>query len=277
MPEGDTIYRAARTLDRALAGKTITRFETMPPKLGWVDEDAPIAGRSVEKVEAHGKWMLMHLSDGLILLTHMLMSGSWHIYRPGETWKTPRRDMRILIETADIIAVAFRVPVAEFHTAQSLARHRGCNQLGPVILADDFDAKRALANLQARPDLGIGAALLNQSLLAGLGNVFKSEVCFVCGIHPFRRVGALARPDLEELVAAARRLMRENVSDDSGSRIVTVPGIRRTTRRSDPDQNLWVYKRQGRPCRRCGTAIESQKDAYDARVTFWCPACQPLI
>jgi endonuclease-8 len=277
MPEGDTIVRTARTLQRALGGQQVTSFETVLPQLSRVNDDRPLMGRTVEAVDAAGKWLLILFSGDLILLTHMLMSGSWHIYRPGERWQRGRSHMRIVIGTPGMIAVAFNVPVAEFHTAQSLARRRGFNHLGPVILADDFDAERAVANLQARPDLGIGAALLNQSLLAGLGNVFKSEVCFVCGIHPFRLVGALARRDLEELVAAARRLMRENVSDDSGSRIVTVPGIRRTTRRSDPDQNLWVYKRQGRPCRRCGTAIESQKDVYDARVTFWCPACQPLI
>jgi endonuclease VIII len=277
MPEGDTIVRTARTLQRALGGQQVTSFETVLPQLSRVNDDRPLIGRTVEAVDAVGKWLLIRFSGDLVLLTHMLMSGSWHIYRPGERWQRSRSHMRIVIGTSGMIAVAFNVPVAEFHTAQTLARRRGFNHLGPVVLADDFDAERAVANLQARPDLGIGAALLNQSLLAGLGNVFKSEVCFVCRIHPFRLVGSLARADLEGLVAAARRLMRANVSDDSGSRIVTVPGIRSTTRRSDPDQNLWVYKRQGQPCRRCGAAIESQKDAYDARVTFWCPTCQPLI
>ena len=139
MPEGDTIYRAARTLQRALAGKVVTRFETVLPKLSRIDEDSPIPGRTVEKVEAQGKWMLMHFSGGLTLLTHMLMSGSWHIYRPGERWKASPRDMRIVIETADMIAVAFRVPVAEFHTAESLRRRSGLNQLGPDVLGESFD------------------------------------------------------------------------------------------------------------------------------------------
>src|SRR4051794_1652095 len=128
MPEGDTIFRAARTLQRALGGKTVTRFETVLSLLARVDEDAPVAGRTVEKVEARGKWMLMHFSGDLILLTHMLMSGSWHIYRHGETWHRSRNDMRVVIETADMVAVAFRVPVAEFHTAESLKRRAGLNQ-----------------------------------------------------------------------------------------------------------------------------------------------------
>ncbi len=275
MPEGDTIVRAARTLERALAGQPIVRFETVLPQLARVNEDRPLAGRIVESVEAAGKWLVMRFSGDLILLTHMLMSGSWHIYRPGETWQRGRSHMRIVIATAQMLAVAFDVPIAEFHTARSLARRAGFSRLGPVVLAADFDAGRAVANLQSRPDLGIGAALLNQSILAGVGNVFKSEVCFVCGVHPFRLAGSLAQTELEALVLAARKLMLENVAEESGPPVASVPGRRQTTRRADPDQNLWVYKRRGQPCRRCGVAIESEKDRYDARVTFWCPSCQP--
>jgi endonuclease-8 len=281
MPEGDTIVRTARTLQLAIGGRHVTSFETVLPKLGRVNDDTPLTGRTVESVDAEGKWLLIRFSGDLILLTHMLMSGSWHIYRPGERWQRGRSHMRIVIGTAAMLAIAFDVPVAEFHTAKTLARRRGLHPLGPVVLKDDFDAQQAVANLAARPDLGIGAALMNQSLLAGLGNVFKSEVCFVCGIHPFRKVASLAHSGIEELVAAARKLMLENVSTYSSGHIVTVPGIRQsirhTTRSADPDQNLWVYRRKGRPCRRCGAAIESQKDRYDARVTFWCPACQPFV
>lgn len=276
MPEGDTILRTARTLQRAIGGQRVTSFETVLPQLTRVDEDAPLVGRTIEAVEAEGKWLLMRFSGDLILLTHMLMSGSWHIYRPGEPWQRGRTHMRIVIGTARILAVAFNVPIAEFHTSQTLARRRGFDRLGPVVLTADFDAERAVTNLQSRPDLGIGAALLDQSLLAGVGNVFKSEICFVAGVHPFRSVGSLTGGKLAEIVAAARRLMLQNVTGDSGSHIVTVPGMRHTTRRDDPDQNLWVYQRANQPCRRCGASIASQKDRYDARVTFWCPQCQPL-
>ncbi len=277
MPEGDTIVRTARTLQRALGGQQVTHFESVLPQLSRVNEDRPLIGRTVESVNAEGKWLLMRFSGDLILLTHMLMSGSWHIYRPGEIWQRGQAHMRIVVGTERMLAVAFNVPIAEFHSPQTLARRRGFDRLGPVVLAADFDTERAIANLRSRPDLGIGAALLDQSLIAGVGNVFKSEICFVCGVDPFRSVGSLTRVELEQLVSAARRLMLENVTDDSGIRVVTVPGIRHTTRRDDPDQNLWVYKRKGRPCRRCGAAVESQKDRYDARVTFWCPVCQPSV
>src|SRR5215470_9069497 len=114
MPEGDTLFRMARTLQIALGGQAVTRFETVLPKLARVDVDTPIAGRTVERVESAGKWLLMRFSGDLTLLTHMLMSGSWHIYRPGERWQRPRDHMRIVIETAPYVAVAFAVPVAEF-------------------------------------------------------------------------------------------------------------------------------------------------------------------
>src|SRR5689334_22084520 len=149
VPEGDTIWRTARTLQRAIGGKVVTRFETVLVKLARVNEDTPVAGRTVESVESEGKWLVMRFSGELILLTHMLMSGSWHIYRPGERWQRPRGDMRIVIETAEMIAVAFSVPVAEFHTEASLARRPGLRTLGPRILEDDFDAAQAIANLKS--------------------------------------------------------------------------------------------------------------------------------
>ncbi len=137
MPEGDTIYRSARTLHRALAGKPVTRFETGYAKLACADDNYRIAGAVVERVEAHGKWLHMFFSGDLILLTHMLMNGSWHIYRTGERWRGARRDMRLVIETADWLAVAFTVPVAEFHSAASLQR-----KIAAVCARARFAARR---------------------------------------------------------------------------------------------------------------------------------------
>ncbi|MFN7993149.1 MAG: DNA-formamidopyrimidine glycosylase family protein [Bryobacteraceae bacterium] len=274
MPEGDTIFRAARTLHRALAGQVVTRFETQLPALARVDTDHPIAGRTVESVRASGKWLLMQFSGNLTLLTHMLMSGSWHIYRPGETWQRGRFHMRIVVETASFVAVAFDVPIAEFHSGASLARRERFNRLGPGILADDFDETSAVRSLAARSELETGVALLNQSVLAGIGNVFKSEVCFLAGVNPFQKVGQLTAVQMIGLVQTARKLMQANVADSAGERIVTYSGLRRTTGRSDPSAKLWVYGRAGEPCRKCGAIIVSQKQGMDARVTFWCPACQ---
>ncbi|HEY3929941.1 MAG TPA: DNA-formamidopyrimidine glycosylase family protein [Candidatus Koribacter sp.] len=274
MPEGDTIYRAARTLDHALGRKVITRFETVLPALARVNEDAPIRGRTMEKVEAHGKWLLMRLSGDLTLLTHMMMSGSWHIYRPEETWKRPRVDMRIVIETADIVAVAFRVPVAEFHTSESLRRREGLRNLGSEVLSETFDPTKALASLRSRPELELGDALLNQSLLAGAGNVFKSEICFACRLDPFRTIALLTDGELNLVLDTAQKFMLANVTDTAGDKIVTYTGFRRTTGRSDPYARLWVYGRAGEPCRICGTPIEVKRQGRHARKTYYCPNCQ---
>ncbi len=266
MPEGDTIFRAARTLDRALDGQVVTGFESVLPHLVRVNDDTPIAGRTVESVRPKGKWTMMTFSGDLILLTHMLMSGSWHIYRPGEQWRKSRYHMRIVVETASIVAVAFNVQVAEFHTARSLARREGFRALGPDVLDDGFDAGLAVSNLAAHGELEIGAALLSQSLLAGLGNVFKNEVCFACGVNPFRKVASLEREQLARLVSTARELLLANVTPEST--------FRRTTRLANAEERLWVYGRAGNPCRRCGTSIQSRKEAVGARVNFWCPVCQ---
>lgn len=275
MPEGDTIFRAARTLNLALAGRTVTSFESALPHLTRVDVDERIVGRTVEKVEALGKWMTMHFSGGLILLSHMLMSGSWHIYRPGEKWKRSRYNMRVVIGTEKILAVAFNVPIAEFHDADSLERRPGYKTLGPSTLAKSFDEREVVERLRSRPELEVGVSLLTQSLLSGIGNVFKSEVCFACGIHPFRTVGSLTGDQLQCLVAQARKFMLANVTDASGDRIVTYVPLRRTTGRANPTERLWVYRRTGEACRKCGATIVSRKQGVEARTSFWCPQCQP--
>src|ERR1700753_2934548 len=170
MPEGDTIYRAARALQKALGGKLVTGFETNVATLASVSDSKGIVGRTVEKVEARGKWCLIHFSGDLILLTHMLMSGSWHIYKTGETWWMPRRRMRCVITCGDYQAVAFNVPVAEFHTERSLLRNSQVPKLGVDVLSDEFSVDAAVEALKARaashPDDEVGVALLNQRVLA---------------------------------------------------------------------------------------------------------------
>ena len=265
MPEGDTIFRAARTLQMALGAQLVTGFQTVLPHLARIDHDTPLAGRTVDSVVSEGKWLVMRFSGGLILLSHMLMSGSWHIYRPGERWKRRQMDMRIVVETAKMISVAFTVPVAEFHNEATLAER--LKSLGPRVLAVDFDCAAAVANLESRPDLPVADALLSQSLLAGVGNVIKSEVCYTAGVNPFRLVSTLHRTESERLVTEAQRLLRANIGG----------GFRNTTGRINPGQRSWVYGRGGEPCRRCGTAIESRKQAPSARVTYWCPFCQPSV
>jgi endonuclease-8 len=275
VPEGDTIFRSARTLQRALAGKRVTGFETAYAALARIDDDAPVTGRTIEKVESRGKWLLIFFSGDLILATHMRMSGSWHIYRRGERWQRSRSQMRIMIQTEDFEAVAFNVPVAEFHTERSLGRHPAVPRLGPDVADADFEREEARARLRGEAQEEIGNALLNQRVLAGIGNVFKSEICFVCGINPFRKVASLMDKEIDALLDASYRLMQANVREDAPGGIVTYTGPRRTTRAHDPAARLWVYRRGGKECRRCGTSILMRKQGPGARSTYWCPQCQP--
>lgn len=274
MPEGDNLFRAASTLNRALAGTQVTRFESVFPALNRIDEDEPLAGRQVDSVAAAGKHLLMRFSGELVLRTHMRMSGSWHIYRPGEAWQRPSRDMRIVVATATFVAVAFNVHVAEFLRGKELERQRDLRAMGPDLLGERFDADEAIARLRARGGETIEVALLNQRVVAGIGNVYKSEVLFACGVNPFGLVSSLHEATLATLLQTARKFMKANVTATSPEGIVTYAGLRRTTGRSNAAERLWVYARAGLPCRNCGAAILSAKTGPDVRSTYWCPRCQ---
>jgi endonuclease-8 len=297
MPEGDTIFRTARTLHRALAGKVVARFDSVFPALTRIADDRPIVGRRIESVTARGKHVLIAFSGDLTLHTHMRMNGSWHIYRAGEKWQRPLRDMRIVVGTEDFVAVGFNVPIAALLTGRELARHEQLRSLGPDLLAPGSAApdiapstaspntaapNTAAPNTAAPVEIvrrmrmhdrdAIADVVLNQRVLAGIGNVLKSEILFVAAIHPFRAVASLSDDELIRVIATARELLQANVM----SRAQTLsPSIgRRTTRSLDPNAKLWVYSRGGRPCRRCGARIESRKTGLDARLTYWCPRCQ---
>jgi endonuclease-8 len=335
MPEGDTIFRAARTLHRALAGRVVTRFESVYPALTRVADDHPVIGRQIEGVTSRGKHLLMTFSGGLILHTHMRMNGSWHIYRPGERWQRPARDMRVVVGTDDFVAVGFNVPVAALLTPQQLARHPELRALGPDLLTVDAPGTRtpgtrtpgtrapgtralgtrapstkapstkapstkapstkapstkapstkapstdhvtpstreALRRMRAHDRQAIADVLLNQRVVAGIGNVLKSEILFVAGFHPFRSVASLSDAELLRAIEVSRQLLEANVMTSAQT---LSPSIgRRTTRRLNPNEKLWVYSRGGQPCRRCGARIESRKTGLDARLTYWCPQCQ---
>ena len=274
MPEGDTIFRAARTLHAALAGHIVTRFDSVYPALTRIDEDAPISGRTIDRVEARGKHLLIAFSGGLTLRTHMRMHGSWHIYRPGEAWQLPRRDARIVIETRDFVAVGFNIPIAEFLDPKQRARQDDLRAMGPDLLGETFDEDEAVQRLRSRGGQAIEEALLNQRVVAGIGNVYKSETLFLVRVHPETPVSALSEGTLRELLRVARKLLRANVADASAE-IVTYRGLRRTTGRTDPGERLWVYGRLRQPCRRCGAPIAYKKTGAHARGTYWCPACTP--
>ena len=277
MPEGDTIFRTARSIGRALMGKPVIAFRSTYPLLTRFNDDTPLAGQTVNRVEARGKWLLISFSGGGILASHLLMNGRWHIYRHGERWQLARVHMRIVIENSEYQVVGFRVPVAEMHTARSLARNAKIPRAENDFLSAEFDAGAALERLLAWPEQAVADALLDQRVLAGVGNVFKSEICFVNGLNPFRTVASLTREQAAATIASSQRLLKANVLEDSGDTIVTYRGQRRrTTNASDPGASLWVYGRNGEPCRRCGDVIRRRIQGADARVTFWCPQCQPM-
>jgi endonuclease-8 len=305
MPEGDTLYRVARTLHKALANQVIRRFDSAYAPLLRIDEEAPLVGRTVQRVEARGKWCLIWIGprpevvsesgteptapatsvrrwDGtLILCSHLRMNGMWHIYRAGPTpdrdekWQRPARDMRVFLANDTFVAVGFRVPVAELLTVEELARYPELGRLGPDLLSPQFDADEARRRLRARGDYELGEALLDQSAMAGLGNVYKSEVCFLCGLNPFSPVRTVPDETLNKVMTVSQRLLRENIYNPGASGVITFTGLRRTTSAMSPGDRLWVYGRDGEPCRRCSTPILQARQGPNARVTFHCPNCQP--
>jgi endonuclease-8 len=277
MPEGDTIHRTAATLRRALVSQTVTRFDTTLPAIAAVHHRTPVTGRFIRAVRALGKHLLVvfgHEGDtpvsletrpgDLVLHTHMGMTGSWHLYRPGQPWRIPARRAVIVLHTARLVAPCFAAPVAELLTAAELARHPRLSELGPDAAGAEFDAREAMARLRRAPDIEIGVALLDQRGVAGVGNVYKSEVLFVQKVSPFTRVGDLSDDVLLGLVAESRRLLRVNLR---GGPRRTVPGLDRRERH-------WVYGRSGRPCRVCGSPVRMRRQGAAARSTYFCPRCQ---
>ena len=275
MPEGDTIFRAARALHHALAGKVVTRFESVFPALTRVADDQPIVGRTIESVVARGKHLLMTFSAPsgggapravkLVLHTHMRMNGSWHLYPSGARWQRSPRDMRVLVATADAVAVGFNVPIAELLTPSQLARHKELRALGPDLLDASCDRREVLQRMRGHEREAVGDVLLNQRVAAGIGNVLKSETLFLARLDPFTPIDRLGEADLERLIDIAREQLANSAMSPRG---------RNTTRSMNPDAKLWVYGREGKPCRRCGAIIRAKKTGLDARLTYWCPDCQ---
>ncbi|MCA1726132.1 MAG: DNA glycosylase [Actinobacteria bacterium] len=258
MPEGDTVHLLARRLDSALAGLTLSRTDFRVPAIATVD----LSSRSVREVVARGKHLLLRTSAGVTVHSHLRMDGAWHLYRPGERWRGPDHQVRAVLETEPWVAVGFRLGVLEIVPTDREPEVVG--HLGPDVLGPDWDAAVAIANLAREPNRAVGEAILDQRLIAGPGNIYKSEALFLRGTHPWKPV---AEVDLEALVDLLKRLMEAN--RQTGMQITT--GDRRR------GHSHWVYGRGGQPCRRCVTAIEQavQGDPVQQRVTFWCPSCQP--
>ena len=257
MPEGDTIHRAVARLRPALEGATLTRFEA-PRLVGR----RPATGTRIEGVEARGKHLLVHFADGLSLRTHLRMTGSWHLYRTGQRWRKAPHLARAVLETdSGWVAVCFAAPVVEvFHRAG--AEPSALARLGPDLCEPDADLDVVLERVRslAAPATEIADVLLDQRVAAGIGNVYKSEVLWACGVHPFTPVAAVGPPERRRLLEVAAKLLQANLG--AGPRTTHPAG-------------LAVYGRGRQPCRRCGAPIRTARQGDLARVTYWCPTCQP--
>jgi endonuclease-8 len=232
-----------------------------------------MVGRIVRDVTPRGKHLLIAFRDqdagpaaDFLLHTHLRMTGAWHVYHPGTPWKKPERFAKVVLRTAAAVVPCFSAPVVELLTPREVAHHPALARLGPDAIAADFDAGEAHARLRHRPDLSIGEGLLFQAVMAGVGNVFKSEVLFLERVNPFLRIGDLSDDTLGRLVAQSRRLLLLNRR----------PGWRQTRATLDPQGRIWVYRRSGRPCYQCGTAIQMRRQGADARSTYFCPRCQAV-
>ena len=256
MPEGDTLFRTAAGLRPHLVGRRVSAARATRPG----PQVERVVGATVDAVESHGKNLVIRFDNGLELRTHMRMNGSWHRYRPGERWRRPPSRARVVLEVPGAVAVCFDAPVVELFEERAEDLHSALGSLGPDLLALDFDAGEALRRLRApeRRDLTISAALLDQRALAGIGNIWRNETLFAERIDPLARVADLDDQTLGRIVATARRLLKASARVPPG--------------RAGPMQ---VYRRTGRPCPRCGTAIRSdQLRGETPRTTYWCPRCQ---
>jgi endonuclease VIII len=256
MPEGDNVWQTARRLD-ALTGHRLIAADLRIPSLATTD----LVGRQVLETVSRGKHLLTRVEGGATLHTHLRMEGRWDVHPAGSRWRRPAHEARVVLRTATHEAVGFSVLV---DLAATDAENRWVGHLGPDLLGPDWDEDEALRRLTAVPDVPIGVALLDQRNLAGIGNIYRNELCFVAGLDPHRPVGDV--PDLLRLVARAHAMLLAN--RDRPDRITT--GDRR------PGRRLWVYRRRG-PCLRCGTPVEVGELGPEdqERTVWWCPTCQP--
>ncbi|MBV9897188.1 MAG: Fpg/Nei family DNA glycosylase [Chloroflexi bacterium] len=265
MPEGDTIFQTAAALRPLLVGQQILRARsgrTPGPQLQRV------VGSHVTAVEPLGKHMLIHFDNGLVLHTHLRMGGTWHRYAPGEPWRLAAWKARVVLEVAEHVVVCFNAPIAELMPARAAPLHPALASLGPDLLSPDFSADEAFSRLRSRPDAEIAEALLDQRVMAGIGNVFKSETLFIERVNPWTHVSDLSDDQLRSLVSTAHRLLNENT--DSGR-------PHRVTTRGDPHVrgSSYVYGRANQPCTNCGAPIHVRRQGALNRSTYWCAVCQP--
>ncbi|MDQ3615438.1 MAG: hypothetical protein M3393_02200 [Actinomycetota bacterium] len=275
MPEGDTVWRTARNLDRALSGSVLLESQFRVPAYATLD----LSGRRVIETVARGKHLLTRFDggsgggSGITVHTHLKMEGSWHLNRRGSRWRRPAHQARVVLRTEDWTGVGFSLGIVE--VIGTTQEKDVVGHLGPDLLGPDWDADEAVRRLGERPQRPVSEALLDQRNLAGVGNMYQSELCFLLGLNPWLPVGSV--PDLRKLVTRAKAVLEANKERTAQT---TTGDLRR-------GYQHWVYRRGRQPCRRCGTPVDAQtskedgstregtRDAGRERDTYWCPRCQP--
>jgi endonuclease VIII len=258
MPEGDAIAYAARRIRPVLEGAVPDEIATPQPRHRMDRWPERLEGRVVRSVDTHGKHLFLRFDGDLVLHSHLRMTGSWRVYRAGERWRRSPRRAWLVLRARGHEVVEFDGPVLELMTEGRTRFERRLSSLGPDVLAEPFDRKAFLRRLRADdPTRGIGDALLDQRIVAGIGNMWKAEACWGAGVDPWRRVREISDAEAVATVEAVRPRMLDSAAHG-------------------PDRHAGhgVYNRAGRPCPRCGTRVRARGQGDDNRTTFWCPGCQ---
>ena len=260
MPEGDTIFRTAAQLRPIIDGQLIESTSgKVAPRL-----EPPLVGQRIVGTEARGKHLLLHLSDTRVIHSHMGMTGSWHTYGHHSKWQKPTSFAELALHLPQAVAVCFTPKTLEVLSATDLRRHPHLCQLGPDLLSPAFQLEDVLPRLRVHDRTALGHAIMNQTIVSGIGNVYKSELLFLLRLNPFEPVAHFTDATLGDLLQRARRLLHRNIG-----------GAPRRTRFGRDGQRLWVYNRSGEKCLVCGDTIRMQRQGDLGRSTYWCPTCQP--
>ncbi|WP_326770212.1 DNA glycosylase [Streptomyces sp. NBC_01591] len=253
--------QTAKRLHTALAGQVLIRSDLRVPRFATAD----LTGRTILDVTSRGKHLLTRIEGGLTLHSHLRMDGAWRVYATGERWRGgPAHQIRAVLANAEHTAVGYRLPVLELLRTRD--EESAVGHLGPDLLGPDWDPDTALRNLLSTPDRSLGEALLDQRNLAGIGNIYKAELCFMARATPWLAIGELTAPTAARLITTAKQLLEANRDRPMRTTTGTAP------RGHGPKDRLWVYGRANRPCLRCGTTIRTADQG--ARPTYWCPRCQ---
>jgi endonuclease-8 len=263
MPEGHTIHRAARRLASVLTDRRLDRVVARGPHLVVAKAEQRLLGTTVTGVEARGKHLLIHTDAGWSIHSHLRMDGVWHLYQRGERWRKSRRRAWLALGSGDWDAVNFDGPILELHPTDELLRSRVLTELGPDVLVEPFDDDEYLRRMRRDDDRELGDAIMDQRIVAGIGNIYKAESLYLAGANPWRRLRDVPDEQLLEIRRVATRIMHDGVLD---ARAITFTGPGMPGR--------WAYGRGGSACRRCGTPIEARTQGENQRTTYWCPTCQ---